>query len=117
MASSRSTNTMAEFLSRILGDIGQAKTLPDADLEFLVGLETQIIGKIREPYDVMQGAGQPPPLGGMPGGAMMPPGAPPAPPAMPPMPMGQPGGAPAGLRTQPNMPNMDEMSRVLSTPA
>ena len=55
MASSRSTNTMEEFLRRILGDIAEAKTLPDADLEFLVGMETGILQKLRQPVDAMQG--------------------------------------------------------------
>lgn len=110
MPTSRSTNTMAETLMRILGDITQAKTLPDADLEFLVNLETQIIQKIREPYD-MQGAGGP---GMMPGpGAPTPmPGPAPAPGAA--APMGMPGGAPAGLRMEAPMPNPDELRRMVS---
>ena len=47
---------MEEFLRRILGDIAEAKTLPDADLEFLVGMETGILQKLRQPVDAMQGA-------------------------------------------------------------
>lgn len=55
MASQRSTNTMSEFLQRILGDLAMAKTLPDADLQFLVGLETAILQKMREPVDALEG--------------------------------------------------------------
>lgn len=63
MASQRSTNTMQEFLQRMLGDLANAKTLPDADLQFLVGLETAILQKLREPVDAL--AGQTEALGGM----------------------------------------------------
>lgn len=55
MASQRSTNTMAEFLQRMLGDLAMAKTLPDADLQFLVGIETAILQKMREPVDALEG--------------------------------------------------------------
>lgn len=51
----RSTNTMAEFLQRMLSDLATAKTLPDADLEFLIGLETTILQKLREPIDAIMG--------------------------------------------------------------
>lgn len=55
MASQRSTNTMAEFLQKMLGDIAMAKTLPDADLQFLVTIETAILQKMRQPVDALQG--------------------------------------------------------------
>lgn len=55
MASQRSTNTMSEFLQRMLGDLAMAKTLPDADLQFLVGIETAILQKMREPVDALAG--------------------------------------------------------------
>ena len=125
MASSRSTNTMGEFLSRMLGDLAQAKTLPDADLEFLIGMETQIIGKIREPIDTLQKMGQPPGLGPMPAGIQMGGGGgAPSGMGMPPAatlpgaggpPMGVPGGPPGGLRQQPELPPVDEMQRMLAT--
>lgn len=60
---SRSTNTMAEFLQRMLGDIAEAKILADADLQFLIGLETTILQKLREPVDAIMG------MSGMNGGA------------------------------------------------
>lgn len=120
MPSSRSTNTMAEFLQRILGDIAEAKTLPDADLEFLITLETTILQKLRAPIDALmgqmqgqgaggQGGGQ---QGGMEGQAGLP--------AMPQIPMGgDMGGMPlpvgggqrvSGTRMEPNL---DEMQRMM----
>ena len=39
----RSTNTMVEVLQRFLGDIAQAKTALDADLPFLLQLESMIL--------------------------------------------------------------------------
>ena len=113
MASSRSTNTMQEGLNGLLSQISEMKTMPDADLNFLIQLETTILQKIREPYDQMSGqmsaptpGGQPmpPPPGAMPGG--MPGGAAGG------FPMGQGGGA-RGMRTEPAAPNPDELRRML----
>lgn len=113
MASSRSTNTMQEGLNGLLGQISEMKTMPDADLNFLIQLETTILQKIREPYDQMSGqmsaptpGGQPmpPPPGAMPGG--MPGGGAGG------FPMGQGGGA-RGMRTEPAAPNPDELRRML----
>lgn len=53
----RSTNTMSEVLQRFLSDIAQAKVLADADLPFLMELETMLIGKIKDPMVQMQDAG------------------------------------------------------------
>lgn len=115
----KSTNTQVEVLTSILGDISVAKTLPDADLQFLVELETMVLAKLREPMD--QAAGQ---LG--PGGPAVPPppGAPPGmeaqaamPPAMPPagmegMPIPPPPGQQVpGLRNA--GPSPDELSRLM----
>lgn len=114
MASSRSTNTMQEGLNGLLSSISEMKTMPDADLNFLIQLETTILQKIREPYDQMSGqmsaptpGGQPmpPPPGAMPGG--MPGGGGPGG-----FPMGQGGGA-RGMRTEPAAPNPDELRRML----
>lgn len=94
----RSTNTMIEALQRFLQDIGQMKTLADADLPWLVELESMVLTKIREPLDQMQqsGALPPPPqdpgmMGGSPAGAAM-------------------GG---GMMAGPQMPNPDELNRLL----
>ena len=69
----RGTNTMQEALQSLLQETAQMKTLADADLPWLVELESMILGKIREPIDAMSPQ-QPPaqgPMGGMP---PMPPG-------------------------------------------
>lgn len=122
MASSRSTNTMAEFLQRMLGDLAEAKTLPDADLQFLISLETSILQKLRAPIDALMGqmeGGQNPmsappgggaggsnPLAGMAGGLD---------PSMLPQPGGQMAGAGrvTGTRMEAPMPNTDELRRMM----
>lgn len=88
---------MSEFLQRMLGELAIAKTLPDADLQFLIGLETMILQKLREPVDAMagqlsggQGGGPVGPGGGPGGGAGADVGA-----AMPSSPMGAMGMGPA----------------------
>lgn len=117
MPSSRSTNTMAEFLQRMLGDIAEAKTLPDANLEFLIKLETDILQTLRAPIDAlmgqMEGAGGAAGAGagGIPGmgGAGMPPV-----PMMPgggPMPVGA--GRVPGTRNDMGPINPDELLRTI----
>lgn len=111
----KSTNTQAEVLQSVLSDISVAKTLPDADLNFLVELETMILQKLRQPLD--QASGQlgpagpttPPPPGAGPGamGGPTPP---------PPMPGGAEfampgGGGPPGVRNA--GPPPDELARLL----
>ena len=110
----RGTNTMAEAFQRILADISQIKAMPDADLEFLIGIETQLLQKLRAPVEKMvgqldagNGAGAPPdPMGDpMAGGAI------PMDPSM-----GQPSMAGAGvpgMRQSPGPPNPDELRRML----
>lgn len=49
-------DTTAEYLRDILTQITQAKQAKDANqpmLEFLIGLETSILAKLREPIDAM----------------------------------------------------------------
>lgn len=137
MAGGRTTNTMSEMLVNMIRDLSVAKTLPDADLEFLVTLETAILAKLRQPLEQAagqvpmsvgggmgaMGGGSPggmpggPPPGGMPG---MPPGGgfpppmmsmPPAMDAPVPPPANQPGVP--GLRAQPQI-SPDELARTLS---
>lgn len=105
---------MSEMLTNMLRDISVAKTLPDADLEFLVNLETNILMKLRQPLEAA--AGQ---MGAMAGG--MPPGEQPMIPPM--MPMAPPIDAPIpppvgqevpGLRNQPPGPSPDELARLMA---
>lgn len=113
----RSQNTMAEGLQAVLQDLTSMKTMPDADLEWLINLETQILQKLREPFEQMQGqlpqapgSAVPGPMpmdpmagGGMPTGVGGPAGGPP--PNM--------GGGARGLRSSPAAPNPDEVRRML----
>lgn len=97
----RGTNTMQEALQSLLQEVSQMKTLADADLPWLVELESMILSKIREPLDAQQqpAAG---PMGGMPPG--------------PPMGMPAGGGVPGGggMQAGPQMPNPDELQRLLA---
>jgi hypothetical protein len=89
----KTTNTSAEILKSILGDLAMAKAMPDANLEFLTGLETSILAELRRPMEMSAGGTPgspvPPPMPGAPEGPM-----PPAPPAGG---MGSPPGAPPGM--------------------
>lgn len=96
----RGTNTMQEALQRLLTDVAQMKTLADADLPWLVELESMVLTKIREPVQAMQ----------QPGGALAQPTGPP-----PGMMQGMPSGSPmgGGMMAGPQMPNPDELQRLL----
>ena len=101
----RGTNTMQEALQSLLQETAQMKTLADADLPWLVELESMVLSKIREPLDAQQQAPAQGPMGGMPpmppgGGMGMPAGG------------GVPGGG--GMQAGPQMPNPDELQRLLS---
>ena len=106
----RSMNTMSEGLAKLAQDITALKFAPDADVGFLIGLETTILQKLREPLDNAAGQMAPPP------GNAMEMGAPPGPPmgagpmmpggGGPPMGMPGPGGGPPplpGARFSPDM--------------
>ena len=121
----RSTNTMGEVLVDILRQLSVAKTLPDADLEFLVNVETAVIQKLRQPLDqamgqLPEGAIDPSSLTGPPEGGGMAGGAPPgmeqmmaqAPVMDAPVPP-PPGPGVPGLRAQPQIPP-DELSRIMA---
>lgn len=104
MAGGRSTNTMDEVLVNILRELTVAKTMPDADLQFVVELETMILQKLRAPIDAAAAAAQPMQAPTLPPDVGMPPmEAPPMPPEA----------GPPGLRQQPPMPSPDELQRLL----
>lgn len=130
MATSNQDSTQAEELTKMLSQIAQTKTKPDADLPYLIQLESMILGKLREPFVAAQQqayGGQPAP-GGMPNPVMQgPPGAPGGmpqggPPGMaggPPMGMPQgsvasPGGGVNGVQSMASLPPVDEIRRMLS---
>lgn len=75
VAGTRSTNTFQEGLAKILGDLSQMKIEPDADLNFIMQMETMILQKLRGPSDQLaavqaqQGGG-----GGMPSPGALPSG-------------------------------------------
>ncbi len=107
---SRTTNTMSEGLQKLLGDIANLKMTPDADLPFLINLETSILGYLKQGADqaLQPSPGAPP---GMAGGATTPalgmaPGMGSGPGT------GTPQGVP-GVMQGPAMPNPDELRRVL----
>lgn len=100
--------TMGEGLKKLMSAIAQLMVLPDADLEFLTGLQGTITGFLRSQAEGTAqqaaslgqaggagGMGAPSPMGGMPGGGGMG--------------MGM-GGGMGGLMSSPNP---DELRRLL----
>lgn len=51
----RGTNTMMEGLREMMALISELKVTPDADLEFLINLETTILQKVRGQVDSASG--------------------------------------------------------------
>lgn len=123
----RSTNTMSEVLISILEMLASAKVMPDADVAWIINLETQIADKAREPYKAMAGpanqagmeagvGGGGPDLasllGGMGPGMPGPPNTPGAAgPPMPQMPAPMTGARPGGGGMSPS--GMGEVSRIM----
>jgi hypothetical protein len=108
----KTENTMAEGLQSLVTDIATLKFTADADMEFLIQLETMILGYMKGPMmqQQQQGGmgqmGQGPP-GGMGGGQMQMPASPLATRGL----MNAPGGAGPSA---PMAPPVDEISRMLS---
>lgn len=126
MATSNQDSTQAEELQKMLSQIATTKTKPDADLPYLIQLESMILGKLREPFVAAQASAYGPQQapGGMPNPIMQ--GPPGAPGGMPQGgPMGLPGGPPASFATPGQgvpgvqgmgvMPPIDEIRRMLSS--
>lgn len=110
-AGTSGTNTMAEGLRKLLGQITDLKLTPDADLPFLINLETQVIHQINQGVEGAfknNGGGMPGGPGGMSGGPAGLMGTPSPPPGM-----GSPQMVP-GLQQGPAGPNPDELRRVLA---
>ena len=98
MAGTRQNNTMQEGLMQLLSAISQLKAAPDADLQYLATVESQILDKLRAPMKAaaaklaQAGGVVPPGAGGAPGGPGGAPGGPPG---------GAPGGPPGGAAPPP----------------
>lgn len=111
MAGSRQTNTFGEQLQKMLRDLADMKVSPDADLPFIVDLETQVIAKLRQGIDGAESQGLTqvpgdPGLGmAIGGGGGMPMGVPTPGPGIP------------GLRSAPQIPApaMDELRRMIAS--
>lgn len=127
MAVSNQDATQAEELTKMLSQIAQTKTKPDADLPYLIQLESLILTKLREPFVAAQqqaygGAapgGLPNPVmhgpPGVPGG--MPQAGPPGLAGGPPLPsasLASPGGGVNGVQSMASLPPVDEIRRMLS---
>lgn len=96
----RQSNTMSEGLRKLLSSVTDLKMSEDADLPFLIGLETQILQYLKQGADNAMQPQQQAPAGLM-GSPAPPPG------------MGSPSMVP-GLQQGPPSPNPDELRRVLS---
>lgn len=122
---SRSTNTQAEALQNLIKEIAGIKLMPDADLPFLIDIETGILQYLHSklpggtPSEQLGPAPSPEQqMGQMQTGVMGPPpdamagmmAGGPAPGGMAPPP--GPGG-PAGIRMRPAAPNPDELRRMI----
>lgn len=109
MPSPQTNDSFQNGLRKIIGEVAQLSTLPDADLNLCNDLQTLIANHLRQGVSQAMGGFvdpnvAPPPLtgGGSPG-------------------MGGPGGPPPGMHTggammglTPGMPAVDELSRLLS---
>src|SRR5262252_9308494 len=124
------TDTFTEGLRSVLSDIQDLKTTDNADLPFIINLETVVLQRLKQQgSDALQGVNVPniplpSQMGGGPGPGvgMGPPTAGPiGPPGMPPPGMGPPGMPPPaiapaavpGLMQGPPIPPSDELRRIL----
>jgi len=102
---SRSTNTMQEALQKMMRDIADMKTLPDADIPFLVTIENQVLQRMKQPVEALVQQGQ------LPAGDPMAQG-------MPSMMGAAPGSMQSGgLMAGGMAPSSDELSRLLGSGA
>lgn len=113
----RQTNTASEGLRKLLGDIADMKLADDADLPFLIQLETMVLQHLKQgATNALNTSGAPVGLGGM---SAPPPGmgGPPGVPGLmqgPSMPPGGPVGMPAGpAMMSGGGPNINELTRSL----
>lgn len=58
----KSQNTMAEAMEKVIKDLASMKTMPDADIGFILHIETQIVEYLRQGFDQASQQSQ---MGGM----------------------------------------------------
>lgn len=104
-AGTRGTNTQAEALKKMLSQLTEMKTMPDADLPFLTNVETVLLGYLRAPFEQQQQQVSALPGMGAPAGAGPAMGGPAAP-------MG--GGRVPGILNHAPAPPVDELRRMLA---
>jgi len=98
----KSTNTFAEWLTKLVAMVQQGKLLPDAipELEWITNLETEVLQKAHEVVGNQEG-----------GNTSIPAGPPPGPPPPPP---GMGGGVPNSMMGSPEMPPPDVMAQLMA---
>lgn len=133
MAGSRTTNTMSEGMVGLLQQIALLKAAPDADLDAISSLESQVLNIIKKPQQeamtrIASAGGVVPGMtdqAGSPGGAS-PGGAPMGPPGMSALgaglggiggglPVAPAGYRPSGMRNGGAMPPVDELRRLIAS--
>lgn len=135
MAGTRLNNTQAEGLMSLLQQLAALKAAPDADIEMIAGIESQVLDAIKRPQQeammrLAQAGGVVPGMGGGPPAASPMPGAAGGGPEMgggaPPMGGGGPTPAPAGpsgghayspwgVMKPPSLPPVDELRRLVAS--
>ena len=105
----KSTNTFAEWLTKLVAMVQQGKLLPDAipELEWITNLETEVLQKAHEVVGNQEGGNTSIPAG-------PPPGPPMAPPGMGGPPPGMGGGIPPSMMGSPEMPPPDVMQQLMA---
>lgn len=128
--------TMNEGLQKVLSDLTQCMAAPDADMDFISKVQNVVVMRMKQGIGGTPNPGAQPSPGGSPGGpggpggpgAGGPPNAASGPPGGLPGAMGGPGGAipgpgaasppgVPGVRSMPQMPNPDEIRRLLQSRA
>lgn len=106
----KTTNSASEAMRGLLQELAYIKSFPDADLEFLTGIESSILEKLKAPiaqHMAQYGPGGSSPTA--PGGGMAQMGT-----QMNPMVAQLAQGVPGGLRNAGTTPPVDELRRLLS---
>ncbi len=110
--------TFADAMSNVLADIAKASLLPDADIQFCVGLQMAITSKLKAPHPAPgQGGMGAPPMGAPGMGGPPTPNGPGIPGGLGGQMAGMPGPGGVGPANGQQPPNVDELRRTLATQA